>query len=214
MLPLVHHNASNNPMPQHAFEEGGAGSTSHTPLRELLELFWDIHSTEIRYSLNRLRVFVKQVRRQTLCLLSSRVYDLLGCVRPFVIATKIPLQQIWLCKIRWDKPLPGDLVTVWISWYQVVSLLAQDFSPLYAGTGSSISSKHTRCTEPKYLWGCHLPCDTNDDTHCSASLVLAKARAAAFKAVSLPRHELMGTIVASWQLAFVRHTLPLSDMSI
>ena len=138
----------------------------------------------------------------------SKIFDPLGFVSPVVIRAKILMQTLWKTKIAWDEPLNEELHTEW-------KVIANDLKA---------ASKHsvTRCYFQSPI--------TQPSIHCFAdaslkaygavvfivqqdqvSFVMAKARVAPLKLLTLPRLELMATLVATRLVRFVLDTLSLRD---
>ena len=47
----------------------------------------------------------------------ATLFDPLGMLSPFVIRAKVLMQEIWVCGLDWDDPLPEELSVKMMSWF-------------------------------------------------------------------------------------------------
>jgi len=124
----------------------------------------------------------------------SKIFDPLDFVSPVVIRAKILMQTLWKTKIAWDEPLDEELHTEW-------KVIAND---LKAASGHSVTRRYFQSpmTQPSI----HCFADASLKAYGAVvfivqqdqvSFVIAKSRVAPLKLLTLPRLELMATLVAN-----------------
>ncbi len=144
----------------------------------------------------------------------ARLFDPIGFAMPFVMVAKCLFQDIWRLGLDWDDGVPegiGKVFTVWIEgleclrsweiprtytrfpWRSAVSFHLHVF-------GDASQKAYGACV---YLSACSV------DGTCTSSLVMARARVAPLKKVTLPRLELLGSLMAARLLVFVKEALRL-----
>ena len=118
--------------------------------------------------------------------------------------------------LSWDEEIPEQLCFVFSKWLDDLQLLRQWCIPRnYTGKGwcdiDHIELLGFGDASPKGYGACiYLKATMNDGT-CVCSLVIAKSRVAPLKELSLPRLELLGSLLCAKLLIFVRDALKLSE---
>ncbi|XP_064470107.1 uncharacterized protein LOC135384853 [Ornithodoros turicata] len=202
------------------FQAEGTASSSTTSLKKVLGLNWDIDSDEIQLSMKSLSDFLERpvATKRYVLQAVSRIFDPLGYVAPFVVTAKILLQGIWLAKLQWDDLLPDNIRSVWSNWCQEVPSLARFRLPRkLTGATAPLTevarSLHVFGDASTKAYGAAVYLvSQRGEGRLEACLLLAKTRVAPVKAMSLPRLELMGAVLASRLLKFVQQTLFLLDV--
>jgi len=138
----------------------------------------------------------------------SKIFDPLGFVSPVVIRAKILMQILWKAKIAWDEPLVEELHTQW----KVTAIdlkAASDHSVTRCYFQSPITQPSIHCFADASLkaYGAIVFIVQQDQV----SFVMAKSRVAPLKFLTLPRLELMATLVATRLVRLVLDTLSLQD---
>jgi hypothetical protein len=99
------------------------------------------------------------------------LFDPLQFLSPFTIRAKILLQKNWTAGVGWDEQLPENLRVEWNVWINELKDLS-----------------HFEIPRPLRGYSDHPP---------TSRLIAAKSRVAPLKAVTIPRLELMGAVLAS-----------------
>ena len=147
----------------------------------------------------------------------AKIFDPLGLISPYVMYGKILFQELWKLGLSWDQEMPAELKLKFQRWL----LSSQSFKSFNIG----------RCYFPQKAWGklnqveLHGFGDASEKGYgacvylrvpvenCSykVSLVASKSRVAPIKTITLPRLELMGSLLCSRLVKFVKNALSLDD---
>ena len=146
----------------------------------------------------------------------ARLFDPLGFAAPFVMQAKCLFQELWKLGLSWDEEIPEQLCYVFSKWLDDLQLLRQWCIPRnYTGKGwcdiDHIELLGFGDASPKGYGACIYLKATMKDGTCVCSLVIAKSRVAPLKELSLPRLELLGSLLCAKLLIFVRDALKLSE---
>lgn len=146
--------------------------------------------------------------------LSARIFDPLGLLTPFTITLKMLFQKAWQIGYHWDDILPIEFQTalrLWVTELQEIKkwkiprrITDQDWD---SGSEKQLIAF---CDASEKAYGCCIYLVTSYNGNCSSCLVTTKVKVAPLKKLTLPRLELMGALLASRLLVFVRSALGLS----
>ena len=135
----------------------------------------------------------------------SKIFDPLGFVAPVVIRAKILMQKLWQMKITWDEPLEND---VHAEWRDIATDLKNTtrftVSRCYFNVCMSHPTVHCFADASQHAYGAIV--FLVQDNH--VSFVIAKARVAPLKSLTIPRLELMAALVATRLTHFVLKAIP------
>ncbi|KRX71653.1 hypothetical protein T06_55, partial [Trichinella sp. T6] len=140
--------------------------------------------------------------KRQLVSLAAKVFDPLGCVAPHSIRAKKLFQALWLTGIKWDDPLPAEINGKWISWKDELERLSaiqvqRALVPVPRDqVGRSQLHVFGDAAEAAYGAVAYLLTQARDGVP-QVRFVLAKARVAPIKRLSLPRLELMASLLAA-----------------
>ena len=124
----------------------------------------------------------------------SSIYDPLGLLSPVTVTGKLLIQELWKRNISWDEEIPADLEQKWtkirenLRTVSTLTLQRQYFQ-----------------NDPTESFELHVFSDASPKSYGAAvylvqngnvSLVMAKSRVAPTKETSLPRLELLGSLIA------------------
>ena len=141
----------------------------------------------------------------------SKIFDPLGFVAPVVIQAKIMMQKLWQLKITWDEPLDDDLQTQWRHIATDLKSTAKfPVSRCYFDARMPHSTIHCFADASQQAYGAVVFFTQNNHV----SFVIAKARVAPLKSITIPRLELMAALVATRLTHFVLKAIPFDDSPI
>ncbi|XP_070517916.1 uncharacterized protein [Cardiocondyla obscurior] len=147
----------------------------------------------------------------------ARIYDPLGLSAPVIIKAKIILQEIWLLKIGWDKPLPDSLQQKWLLFRQQLLDLNNLKIPRWI--------QNVRCNFSVELHGfadasqlamaaaVYLRVTTKEDS-ITSQLLCAKTKVCPLKRLTIPRLELTAALLLARLVVTSSKVLDLSITSI
>ena len=146
----------------------------------------------------------------------SRLFDPLGFSAPFIMQAKCLFQELWALGLHWDDELPADYQMQFLSWIEGLAVLQKWKIPRnYTGQRwSDIRSLQLHGfsdASPKGYGACVYMRAEMFDGSVSISLVIAKARVAPLKRLTLPRLELLGCLLCARLITFVKNALLLPD---
>ncbi|GFV21438.1 integrase catalytic domain-containing protein [Trichonephila clavipes] len=132
----------------------------------------------------------------------GKIFDPLGLLSPFTIRIKCLIQELWIKKITWDEILPPKLKEKWLIWCKELPLLDNLRIPrlVLDSTNDEVSDLieiHIFCDASKLAYGAAAYVKVRKQNEVLVNLITSKTRVAPLKAVTLPRLELLGALVAA-----------------
>ncbi|GFT18560.1 integrase catalytic domain-containing protein [Trichonephila clavipes] len=132
----------------------------------------------------------------------GKIFDPLGLLSPFTIRIKCLIQELWIKKITWVKFYPPKLKEKWLIWCKELSLLDNlRISRLVLDSTideiSDLIESHIFCDASKLAYGAAAYVKVRKQNEVLVNLITSKTRMAPLKAVTLPRLELLGALVAA-----------------
>ncbi|KAB0790417.1 hypothetical protein PPYR_15214 [Photinus pyralis] len=159
------------------------GSKEHT---KMLGIFWSSISDII-------------LKKGSQSVSISQIFDPLGLLSPCVITAKILLQKLWLERLSWDESVPASIYTLWVTLRDELKHINHFIIPRHVRCIDPVHKKfHTfSVTSEKAYGACtHIrTIDAQDKIH--VYLLCAKFRVCPIKALTIPRLELCGALIAA-----------------
>ncbi|XP_039315440.1 uncharacterized protein LOC113004411 [Solenopsis invicta] len=145
----------------------------------------------------------------------AKVFDPLGWSTPVTISAKIFLQRLWQLHVEWDEPLSSDLVDQWETIRS--SLLELDGLQLSRwtrrGSATPACELHGFSDASNYAYAAVIYLRlASVDGEVSSAMLVAKARVAPIKSLSVPRLELAAAVLLARLMEFVIESLQLSHV--
>ncbi|UYV75384.1 hypothetical protein LAZ67_13000077 [Cordylochernes scorpioides] len=126
------------------------------------------------------------------------VFDPLGLFSPFTIVPKIILQQCWKSELKWDQPVPEDIVKKFVEWQsQIPELLSVRIPRWVMRDGFEQPSLHVFCDASQDAYATCIYLRTVKNEEVNVQLVASKSRVAPKKKLTIPRLELMSCLIGS-----------------
>ena len=143
---------------------------------------------------------VPKTKREILRVTSS-LFDPLGFINPFILKSKILLQELWRKGCDWDEEVDEEVAAYWDKWLtgaKNVSVVKLNRCYVTNIQGVSEIQLHVFCDASEMAYGSvgYLRYSFKDGSH-ECSLVMAKSKLAPIKTISLPRLELNGAVTAT-----------------
>ena len=144
----------------------------------------------------------------------SRLFDPLGIAASYVMGIKCLFQDLWRAGFQWDDEPPSEFRVQFFRWVDGPQVLQQWSIPRnYTGTGwSNIRGLALHAfgdASPRGYGACVYLVAEKEDGSVVSSLVIAKAKLAPLKTVTLPRLELLACLLSARLLTFVHDALRL-----
>ena len=204
---------SNNRSVKVRFELGQVLSEEH----KVLGIRWDSYDDALGFEgvYSKITKFASTKRG----LLSSvgRIFDPLGLISPFTLQAKMLFQQCWRLGLQWDEELPADLSCEYQNWLKS----SQDLSELrfprayFPNQPWRTSEKevqlHAFGDASTTAYGTCIYIRVKSTGKFQCSLVAARTRVAPIKLISLPRLELLSSLITARLCEYVRTALSISS---
>ena len=203
-------------------ERGKAATTNvsisendKSAIERTLGLQWDISNDSFTFELCTKES--KTTRRGILSTVAS-IYDPLGLIAPAVLPGRLILQQMCKDQLGWDERLPVHLEPDWKKWTAELEQLQEVkvprcFQPSDFGTAVTTELHHFSDASTLGYGQCSYLRLINEQGEVHCSLVMAKARVAPLKAVTIPRLELQAAVLSSIVANFLRSQLTYENVT-
>ena len=186
-----------------------------TSTHKVLGMKWDPGSDTFSFDGIEVKPDLRLTKRSVLSLI-SRLFDPLGLLNPFVIRAKILFQSLWRDEYNWDQALPShfsDWLTEWLNGLAALKawrIPRRYFEHLWSDN-PHLSLHGFGDASPQGYGACvYLVMKT--EAGWETSLVISRARVAPLKEISLPRLELLGSLLLARLMEYVRTALRLGDV--
>ncbi|XP_045463742.1 uncharacterized protein LOC123673300 [Harmonia axyridis] len=138
------------------------------------------------------------------------IFDPLGLIVNFTIKGRILIQDIWRSGIGWDDSIDEDLYHTWKLWQSDLRQIENISIPRCYSVNIPEANKielHVFCDASKkaYAVASYLRVLTKDEI--DVTLVMARARVAPTKPISIPRLELQAAVMGSRLAKTIKDTL-------
>lgn len=144
----------------------------------------------------------------------ARLFDPLGFLAPFIMIAKCLFQELWQLGLHWDDEVPEELHAQFCHWLEGINVLKQWQIPrcYMVHSWSSLEGVELHAFGDASVKGygavVYLRVPSSDGKFATA-MVVSKAKVAPLQKVTLPRLELLGSLLAARLLKFVCQTLEL-----
>ena len=183
------------------------------PVIKTLGLIWQTEEDLFRFEQSGHDVTGQWTRRKLLSTV-AKLFDPLGLLAPYIIMARMTLQDLVIRQDRiadpWDELLPKDLEKEWKVWYEQLSELDTIQVARCVRKANSKANDltlHVFCDASKTAFAsCAYIVSKNDESRVSR-LLIAKARVAPVKVVTVPRLELLGAVLSTSLVACINSNL-------
>lgn len=167
----------------------------------VLGMNWNVNLDSIEFNLHKIDIDVKHTKRSILSEI-SKIYDPFGLLLPVTIRARIMMQTLWKSNIGWDEPLDGEIISIWKE-------LAADLNDCQGVTMdrslclTDTIDLYCFCDASTKAYGTIVYAKVNNQL----KFLIARARVAPLKTVTLPYLELMAAHSAAKLMKFVSDSL-------
>jgi hypothetical protein len=171
---------------------------------KVLGLVWDRRCDRLSMAPVNPTADLTGITKRTALSLIARPFDPLGLATPFLTRSKLFAQEVWKSGIDWDDPLPPEL-EVSLSVALADQVKASEVAvPRRAVRCVSTASVHVFSDASPSAYACAVYVV---DSH-GSQLLVAKAKVAPLRVISLPRLELLGCLIGARLVSTVRRSIP------
>ncbi|KAK3704312.1 hypothetical protein QZH41_007496 [Actinostola sp. cb2023] len=171
---------------------------SELPSMKALGVQWDAGKDVFTYAVKEIEgtVFTKRALLSRI----ATLFDPLQYLAPFVIRTKMMLQEAWLRGLDWDEEFPDDLKVSVKKWMDELPSLKRVQIPRCYNAAGTEQAKHVSLhtfsdvSQAAYAAVTYIRYEQIDG-NTEISFVAAKAKVTPIKAISIPRLELMAAVM-------------------
>ncbi|XP_011690496.1 PREDICTED: uncharacterized protein LOC105451622 [Wasmannia auropunctata] len=150
--------------------------------------------------------------KRTILATIARLFDPLGWVTPATVAAKVFMQQLWRLKLNWDDIIPESTLLRWKSIYTTLSALNGQKISRWTGQDSDISrcELHGFADASTVAYGAAVYIRVASRTgEATTALLAGKSKVAPVDPITVPRLELLATVLLARLMEFVITTLNL-----
>ncbi|XP_043065432.1 uncharacterized protein LOC122320888 [Drosophila ficusphila] len=145
----------------------------------------------------------------------AKLFDPAEWLSPFIVRSKIFMQEIWLQELGWDENTPTEMDQRWQDFLRSYSELEQIRIPRWVGFQPGVKVEHHGfCDASQKAYGAAIYLRVEVGHNIMTRLLTAKTRVAPVKTVSLPRLELCGALLLSEMIAAILPNMPISNSDI
>lgn len=177
----------------------GEMSLEEEQIASVLGLKWQVNLDSFQFNVCSLSPTSKQYTKRTMASEVCKVFDPTGFLSPVTIVGKILMQQLWLIKCDWDKPIPQKVQSEWTAHRQQLTALNQIKIPRWIGIRLNQPVElHYFCdaSQLAYAAVCYIRSKSTDGSYI-IRLLTSKAKVAPLKTISIPRLELCAAEMAA-----------------
>ena len=155
----------------------------------------DMLSLSLEKKLRKSEVITKLTKRSTISF-ESKLFDPLGYVETIAVEAKIMIQDLWKQNLRGDEDVPSEHKDQWLNWITDISNLTLVEIPRpYFLTSISKRQFHIFCDSRQLAYGAVAYLRGMSGAEIYTAFTMAKTRVAPIKTQTLPRLELLATLL-------------------
>ena len=179
-----------------------------------LGIHWDVDQDCLRVPSPEIDNTIVPTKR-IVASLTAKVFDVLGFFAPTTILAKMLLQKLWTAQLSWDQPLPEELLPIWEQWvHDIPAITSHPIPRRYTSNDNAVchSELHGFSDASKDAYGAVVYLrQTHKDGTISIAMVIAKAKVAPLKGLTIPRAELLAAYLMAKLLNYSAQTLHITN---
>ena len=180
---------------------------------KVLGLSWDNINDCLLFNLDWLIQYARELplTNRSILKVAAKLYDPLGIISPIFLPVKLIFQELCKLKVDWDEPLSEKMKGKFLTW--ISSFEAEE--PISANrcyfeiNPENIESLQLHAfvdsSERAYAGVIYLKIETNETV--STQLIMSKTRVAPLEPTSVPRLELLASLISSRLVTRVKNAL-------
>ena len=176
---------------------------------KVLGLVWNTNADELSISTKKLEIQQPATTKREVLTTLASLYDPLGMLTPFTINMKIFIQNLWEKGLDWDDKLDDKDKETWKKMTQDIHKLSSIQIPRFIGNGKSQLLCFCDSSNKAYAAAIYLRVVGSGKV--SVNLLLSKSRNAPKRKPTVPRLELMSSLIGVRNLRFVANEMKLND---
>lgn len=146
----------------------------------------------------------------------ARIFDPLGWLSPNTIKAKVFMQKLWCLGLDWNDIVPNVIKEEWLILYNDLTTENAIQLPRWLGYSTQNSKTvelHVFCDASKaaYASAAYLRVQNNENEFV-CNLIAAKTKVSPLKAITIPRLELCGALLASKLIKIITSALKLPNL--
>ena len=168
------------------------------PINRTLGLSWDAETDEFYFT--SISTDKPATKRGILSVMSS-LFDPLGFLAPYVLPVKVLLQELWQQKVGWDDQIRDQQLGIWQRWLNSLSQLPEvRIARCYFNTDMTCMNMielhlFSDASETAYAAAAYVRIVDND-REISCRFIMGKCCNCPIKRTTIPRLELMASVLA------------------
>ncbi|XP_066590517.1 uncharacterized protein [Prorops nasuta] len=175
---------------------------------KVLGISWNTSSDSFQFIIS--PSSITKLTKRMLLSENAKIYDPLGWISPFTIVLKQIMQSTWLLKLNWDDEVPEPIQSKWMSYCSQMCELTKINIPRWNGQLSAADKLELYgfCDASNVSYSAVVYAKfTNSDSRTSVSLIMAKAKVAPLKAISIARLELVAAAYLTKLMLHIKSSL-------
>jgi len=168
--------------------------------QKILGVVWNFVNDELVFDLSELAALIQDTEptKRRIVAVATKFYDPIGFMAPVIICFKMLFQELCISGIAWDEPLSGDLLARWkwlVSGFQgVITSVPRCYFGLLGKEGNCCSLVgFCDASAGAYAAVVYLRIEGSAGT--TVSFVVSKTRVSPISQQSIPRLELLSTLL-------------------
>ncbi|XP_045456869.1 uncharacterized protein LOC123666892 [Melitaea cinxia] len=180
----------------------------NTESSKTLGLSWDPQQDQFTFT-SKLDFMTKNPTKRILLSNISKLFDPLGWLSPISTKIKLLFQQVWQLQLKWDEPLPENILKEWESMKIDLENINKFYIPRWLGTiKNNVIELHGFSDASTKCYACVVYCKVMTHEQTSVTMIAGKSRLVPVNnKLTLPKLELCGALLLIKLLSKIKSCL-------